>query len=57
MTPLFDRRERLVDLIITERPKAGSIADIVPLAKIVDPQMPLREIRDAFTAFKRRKQV
>lgn len=55
MTPLFDRRERLIDLICVERPKAGSLAEIVPLARIVDPQMPLREIRDAWTMYKRRR--
>ncbi|MEK1889601.1 MAG: hypothetical protein AAAB35_18955 [Phyllobacterium sp.] len=55
MMPLFDRRERLIDLISVERPKAGSLADIVPLARIVDPQMPLREIRDAWTMYKHRR--
>jgi hypothetical protein len=55
MMPLFDRRERLIDLISVERRKAGSLADSVPLAKIVDSQMSLREIRDAWIMYKHRR--
>lgn len=53
MMPLFDRRQQLLSLILDKKPNASRIAHVIELAHLIDPQMPLVEIRDVWTEFNR----
>ncbi|ATU92273.1 hypothetical protein [Phyllobacterium zundukense] len=47
----YSRVDRLVALIVAEKPRAARLVDLVELAARIDPAMPMVELRKAWTLF------